>query len=247
MKRHPPLFFLSLGLILLSFVSCGVDSHHISTSSLPKKDEELKREQNRTGTYRALLYPLNENLAGNTSGVMEIVITDDDLSVAGHVRGAPADVRHLQNIMLGIKCPDQGDDLNRDGQIDIKEAISVSGKILIPLDSDLSGQIDGGNFGPIANTSGNYSYKRSTALSPLLNDLDSFDPDPTDFITKLPVGADLKIEGKVVMVHGVSEQVKLPESISSGEDSSPGSMLPIACGVLLRVESEAISAPENNP
>ena len=69
-------------------------------------------------------------------------------------------------------------DLNLDGFIDIIEAQKVLGRILIPLDADISSQNSGRNFYPLADLSGSYHYERVTSFKRFFNDLKSEDKNP---------------------------------------------------------------------
>jgi hypothetical protein len=144
--------------------------------------------------------------------------------------------------MKGTTCPDLSSDLNADGFIDISEATQLSGKILIPLDSNLSEQFTGIDFGPIANSYGSYIYRRSTGFSTLMSDLYALDPDPSDFITKLNVGEMLNLSGKVVLIHGVRKSDLLTDQVTSMRGLSTDETLPIACGTLMKLSAENIES-----
>jgi hypothetical protein len=226
-----------IGTCLLSLVSCGSDGGSNNSSSNPQTREEQQQLDDQ-GIYRAVLQPLNTNVSGNTTGTVEITVSGDEIVFKSNVRGAPAGVKHLQNIMLANNCPAGSSDLNGDSFVDIVEAIPATGPYYIPVDSDLSGQIEGMTYGPIANTAGNYSYRRSTSLTLLLADLHTPDPDMTDSLVKIPLEQDLNLEGKVVLVHGVAASKDLPDSVASLNEIPSELTLPIACGKLVRVESE---------
>ncbi len=236
MKRyHFSIFISSLCFLFLLF-SCEYDrtrsatkvSHHEQEAS----DLQIVEVE---GSYLASLNPLNEKNIGQTKGSVEILIFNDDFTAKVIVGGSPRNVRHLQNIMLGKKCPTESDDLNQDGFIDFREALRVTGEKLIPLDSNLSDQLEGLSFGPVANSSGDYFYKRSAEMSQLIADLVSPDPDPTDFITKLGIGLPLNLDGRVILIHGASDEDTLPPTVSSTVEESAESLLPIACGKFVRL------------
>ena len=144
MKNQKLVSTILLGTCLMALASCGSEGGGSSTSS-----EGQQQQQDDQGIYRAVLKPLNTSVGGNTTGTVEIKIVGDDFSVLSNVVGAPAGVKHLQNITTATACPST--DVNGDSFIDVVEA---GGKFLIPLDSDLSEQLDGMDFGPIANNSG---------------------------------------------------------------------------------------------
>lgn len=236
-----------IGTCLFTLVSCGSDnSSNSGNNTVQQQEEQLQDNQ---GTYRAVLSSLNTNVAGNTTGTVEITIEGDDIRVFSNVTGAPAGVKHLQNITLSSSCPTEAQDVNGDSYVDIAESTTTTGPILIPLDSDLSAQLDGMTYGPIANSEGTYIYRRSTTLSDLLSDLTTPDPDVLDPIVKLPEGQNLNLGGRVIIVHGVASSKNLPETVSSVGDLPSELSLPIACGKLVRVssEEEETTSPEVTP
>lgn len=231
---------LSLGGLIL-FAACGKASNDKSPQTTmstdpqtTEVDEVTVEQQPDEGFYKAILTPLNTELAGQTSGTIEVRIQGDDFFVESRVNGSPIAVKHLQNILSGTKCPDNTSDINNDGIIDITESIPAAGKIIIPLDSDLSEQLDGIEYGPISNNAGNFVYRRSTTLSRVLAGLRSIDPDPRDHIIKLNPEEELNLSGRVVMVHGIKHTNPLATGIGSYGPFTAEQSLPIACGVLIR-------------
>lgn len=233
-KSHHLFSTLVLGTCLLGLASCGGGSGSSSNSGSSTQQEVLDDQ----GIYRAVLSPLNNSLAGETSGTVEIRIEADEFIVRNHIKGAPAGVKHLQNIMEAQVCPSMSHDANGDGIIDASEMLKSTGKILIPLDSNLSEQLLGIDYGPISNGRGNYIYRRSTGFSELLSDLQAIDPDPVDPITKLETGSALNLSGRVVVIHGVRSGTASADTVSSIRGLTNEQMMPIACGRLVRVENE---------
>jgi hypothetical protein len=235
-KKSKTLATLLIGTCLFSLISCGSDdddSGSASGSGAPQEQQEQPTE----GVYRAVLTPINSSVAGSTSGVTEIRITGEDVVVEGAVTGAPAGVKHLQAIHMEGSCPTvEADDANGDGFVDIEESLPRFGQILIPLDSNLDSQTEGMTYGPIANGSGSYIYRRSTSLSELESDLRTLDANPDDQMTKLPEGQNLNLAGRTVVVYGVSSLSNLPNSVATLGDNTAAQSLPIACGQLERQE-----------
>lgn len=244
-KSSSILLSLFLGATLLSLGSCGGGGGSSSRTSLSETQSSPEEEVSDEGIFRAVLKPLNTSLSHNTNGTLEIKVEDDSVSVRSTVTGAPAGVKHLQNIMVGTVCPDDSSDINGDLLVDIKEAMFRSGRLLIPLDSDLSSQLDGIDFGPIANGAGGYVYIRSTGYAQLLSDLKIQDPDPLDPIVKLPEDiSGLKLDGRVVLIHGVKSSPALPDTVSGVEAVPRELLMPIACGKLVRVAAEEFPSIE---
>lgn len=238
-KRSRILSTLLVGTSLLTLVSCG---NNDDGGESPLSDSFQQEQQlDDQGVYRAVLSPLNSSLAGETEGTAEIRIEGDDVIVKSSITGAPSGVKHLQHITTAAACPDASADANQDGAVDFAEMIPFTGPVLLPLDSNLSAQLDGIDYGPIANSAGSYYYRRSTSLSRLLADLQAPDPDPVDKIVKLPSGERLQLSGKVLVVHGVASNAAVPATAVGFGDLPASQYLPIACGQLVRVTSEGSS------
>lgn len=219
---------------LIFLMSCGSESS--SSSDSKSSQNQVEENQLDQGLYRVVLSPMNPDYAGEASGTFEIKIQGNDVFVESHVSNAQAGVKHLQNILMGTQCPDNTADKNEDSVLDINEVFQVSGKVFLPLDSDLSEQLSGMDFGPIANTSGNYIYRRSTTLSELLSDLHMPDPDVLDHVLKLSPENELNLAGKVIIISGLSEETALPESVSGTGSLSSHQAFPVACGKIIRVK-----------
>lgn len=218
--------------ILILATGCGSEG---SVSSQTDSQNQVEEKQDDQGIYRVVLNPLNPDFAGELSGTIEIKIQGDDFTVEGALENAQAGVKHLQNIMIGNSCPENTSDVNGDSVIDIHEAFTSTGKVFLPLDADLSEQISGMDFGPIANSSGKYFYRRSTTLTQLLSDLRMPDPDVLDYILKLSPENDLNLSGKIILIMGLTEETALPETVKGVGNLSVHQSLPIACAKIVRV------------
>lgn len=216
---------LVVGACLLTVVtSCGSDDDDNGSSRTPQPEE-----QQQEGQFRVVLTPVNPGSAGEANGTGDFNITGDDVSAIVNVDGAP-DSSHPQNILVGTRCPAASDDTNQDGFIDLREAYVASGNVIVPLDSNLSSQ-SAGSF----NMSGeNYDYNESSSYASMLADLQLPDTNTNDFLVKLNPGQQLFLEGKVVMVHGVSADTTLPATVQSDGTATPQATLPILCGVITR-------------
>ncbi len=211
--------FFSCTLLILMILSCGRENNE--TKAIQKdqiQPDELEYDDGQ-GVYRADLKSFNINIAGDTKGAVEVTIEGDYVSVESHIVNSLPGVKHIQNIMLGKSCPDLGDDLNGDSIIDLQEAMEPLKGILLPLDSDLSDQFSGIDYGPISNDSGAYVYRRSASLGVLISDLRRLDPDQADFLKKLNPEENLDLSRRVVVIHGVRES----------------SEYPIACGAFIKL------------
>ncbi|MGE3610146.1 MAG: hypothetical protein AB7I27_11205 [Bacteriovoracaceae bacterium] len=207
-----------------------------------KKFKELQKEVtiNPNGLsadsmFMASFTTLNPHIVGTIPGSATVKRNDNKLYVYSRIFAGAPKAWHQQNIHSGTRCPTPQDDANGDGYIDIEEAFNVVGKILIPLDADISSQKSGKNFFPLGDLSGSYSYERVTSFNSVLNDLRSTDPDANDDFAKISPDENLIIEGKVVMIQGVNDDVEFPETVATHQKHQTFQTLPIACGIFKEV------------
>jgi hypothetical protein len=228
-SQKSKIFFMILCLVVLSGCGDKKKSHHTRF-----EHQELRDDVD--GIYRANLQSLNQGIAGSTMGSVTVRLNGDEVSFESAISGAPAGIKHYQFITTGGKCPDQNADANQDGFIDAMEGMNFYGKVLIPLDSNLSSQVDGMDYGPIANPAGAIVYRRSTSVMDLLDDLMRDDPNPKDYLTKVSPYENFSLAKRIVVIHGVSEEV--PATAAGLGERTPAESLPIACGELVRLSSE---------
>lgn len=176
MKNLPLLVFILL-------FSCGKKTN--SKAHDGPGYEELEPE----GIYSAHLQPLNHV---KVKGAVTITKYGDNLTVRVSLKNAPEGI-HVQGLHAGESCAWK--DTNNDQLIDLKEAESSVGKLLVPFDGDLRSWEEGYDFFPF----GNYDYERSTSYSLMLADLNQ----------KRRQGH-LKLQGRVVMIRGRGDQADLP-------------------------------------
>ncbi len=239
-RKLTPLFILFS--LLNFFVACGSndDDDGDSVTTVPPQSEE---QQDDPGTYQAILTPLNLTAAGSSKGEALIRIRGDEVKIDVDGEKTPRRIIHWQHVHVGGSCPTPLNDINQDGFIDYVEAQASTGKILIPLDSDLSSQAADGVY-PVSNHFGNYFYDEETSLARMLADLRAPDPVPGDDLVKLDPSDNLNLAGRAVMVHGVSRFFPLPATVTSQGGAPAHRTLPIACGVLVRVaDSEEVPPP----
>jgi hypothetical protein len=216
-------------IFIVVLVSCGVneeklENHHTQFDSI---NDYVGDE----GVYIATLTPLNKAFSDHSSGIVKVTIEGENIFVESQVLGAKPGIKYFQNILVTHKCPDSSSDLNTDSLLDGDEAYQKLGAVLIPLDSDISEQLAGLDYGPISNSSGNYVYRRSTSFSSLLSDLQMTDPDPTDHLTKLRFGTQLNLENRVVIIEASLESSQV---IPSNRRSQTPVLVPFLCGKFQR-------------
>lgn len=214
-------YVLSVG--MLTFVAaCGSDDDDNGSSNIPGLEEADRV------TYRAVMNPVNGSGAAGTATVTRDA---DQFEVEISMGGAPSTI-HAQHIHTGTACPTP-DNAGEDQLIDAVEAEAVTGKVLIPLDSDLNSRDAGGVY-PVGRS---YRYSESTSWPTMIADLatEVGDPNDTEF-AQLPAGQPLRLAGKVIEIHGTTAQ--LPATVAGSHGETASRSFPIACGVLVEVPSE---------
>lgn len=206
---------LSIFVSLTFLAACGKSGGSSSSSSIGTKLQEQQAE----GFYRAILRPYNNSLSGFLpTGFAEIKVSGDTVQVKT-LLDDDARVPHIQSIQMGTRCPTLADDTNGDGLIDIEESYKASGEVFIPLDNDLA-VMDGNGTYPIG---GSFTYNRSSSLSVLEGE------------TRNRFNQSLNLGGRVVIIHGVAANTKMPATVATRHGLAPQSTIPIVCGVLQRM------------
>ncbi len=203
-------------LLLVIFISCGKKVSHEKNDLFIRENVNQEKNQH----YRGILRPLNNHLSGFLpSGISEVIIKNDEL-IAKTLLDDDARVTHIQSIHLGDRCPEITDDINSDGYIDIEEAIKASGQVYIPLDGDLNSATLGQEIYPMG---GNYTYIERASLNRISKDL-------------LSRNLSVQFANKVVLIHGTYKKNDLPSTIATNGILPLEKSLPIACGVLRKLE-----------
>lgn len=222
------LISILLAASMLTLVSCGDDDDDDDNNS-----GAPQQQQQAVGTYRATLVPSNPN-QWNTAGTVEVRLDNDEFTASVNVNGAPAGM-HMQHIHLGTQCAPATADTNSDGFIDAQEASPFAGPMVIPLDSNLYAQDLGENEYPMG---ASYQYSESASWDTLMTDLRLPDLDTGDSLIKITDDNDFLVEGRVVEIHGVPESTVFPATVQSIDGKPAHETMPIACGVLTRVQEE---------
>jgi hypothetical protein len=208
----------------------GSDSSQEKEEALPLDGSHIQ------GHYQAKFMTMNPHVNGTIPGSANFFRKEERIYAFVRLFAGGVKAWHMQNVYTGSRCPVLSDDKNADGFIDIQEAEEVLGKILIPLDSDISNQQSGKRFFPVADLSGNYQYERVGPFRRFIEDLQREDKDPEDDFVKIPRGQGLRLIGKTVLVQGVSETLELPETLATKGRHRSFQTLPVACGVFEKVE-----------
>lgn len=179
-------------------------------------------------TYVAELRPVNDSLtAGSPAGQVELVQQGDSLQIRVDATGLPPGMRlmHYHGHPDGKAgaCPTAADDRNQDGVVDLLEAVERAGKTLVPFHAQPASLEIKADTYPAANAAGALSYLQSVPLGELRKALE-----------KQHGIRDLQLDKRVVLIHGVAAERKLPSTAQSLPGVPAEVTVPIACGTLAR-------------
>lgn len=224
-------YFLTI--IILTIFSCGkapqstlnpIEKNISTTNEIRLSDE---------GSYESQLKDGFSYLESQIEGFIAIQIKNKKLFLNSYISGLVPNQKYYLAVMEGMNCPE----ITNGDEVDFTEVIKTTGKILIPIDSDLSNQIKGSQFGPLANAHGNIYFKRSGSFPDIWNDLFGDDLNPGDLYVKLdPSQILLNLHKRVVLIYtdallGNDHDV----GATYGDEPSLENYLPVLCHQLKRV------------
>lgn len=162
-------------------------------------------------------------------GTATIIIKGKRATIRIEAGGTAPDIAHLQHFhgfaqgATAATCPAPRADTDGDGVIDITETGAAAGTTMVPFDTEPAAMnLLGGTF-PVADARGHYSYDVSVPLTSLVSAFSKAFP-----------GQQLDLDRRVVMLHGVSQSRRLPQTAASLGGVPAHVTLPIACGALHR-------------
>lgn len=180
--------------------------------------------------YVAHLQPMNTGVTGHeASGEAQFVVNGDQLAITVTMHGVPPGIEHWQHFH-GFKdnrdatCPAKTADANHDGIIDLIETEPSSGETMVPFNADPAAMQVASNTYPTADASGSYQYHATVSL-----------PKLQAAFAKAVGDQSLDLDRRVVFIHGVPADTKLPKSVASLGTIPAQVTLPIACGKIERV------------
>lgn len=179
--------------------------------------------------YVAYLHGMNQKISGsNADGVAHFTVRGNRLTIRINMRGVPPDMQHWQHFHGFVdnnaaSCPKADADRNHDGIIDLIETEPVSGTTMVPFNAKPAAMNLTANTYPRASARGTYTYKATVSLKAL-----------QAAFGKTFKGAALDLDKRVVYIHGVPADSKLPPSVKSLGTIPAQVTLPIACGVIKR-------------
>lgn len=175
--------------------------------------------------YVADLQPLNSKVTGSqTSGQAVLTLNGDELTIDILINNAPASIEHWQHIHgftdgRDARTPTMADDKNHDGIVDLIETTEASGTTMIPFNSDPVAMHIPNNTYPKASADGSYHYHSVVSYKALKAAFHKAFPDQ-----------ELDLSKRVIYIHGVPANTKLPSTVASLGDIPAQVTLPIAAG-----------------
>jgi hypothetical protein len=227
-------YYLLLLLFSSQLTSCG--KNESGSSSHPNVTIQ-KQESNPQGVYRVVLSSINP-LAETATGAGTIKLDEETIEINLKMIKLPKRTKLYQFINTAGECPKMQHDLNKDGYIDLQESMKVAGEILIPLDGELSSQIDGIEEMPASNGQGFYDYREKANLESFMSDLKEPKHSIETYIMKLSSEQNLNLSEKSLFVLGAPPLKSLPETVQGRHGFSPQAGLPIACGKIIKIQAE---------
>lgn len=172
---------------------------------------------------------MNTTVTGDkTTGEARFEMKGDELVISVKVNGAPPGIEHWQHFHgfksdKEAKCPGQGADANGDGIVDLIETEPAAGTTMVPFDeAPASMDVAHGTY-PKASDKGAYDYHKTVSVKALTTAFEmAFD------------GQKLDLDRRVVFIHGVPSDTKLPSTVASLGPIPAQVTLPIACGKIER-------------
>ncbi len=240
--------FLSLLIVSCFAISCGEKK---SSNILKRKNEILESSKKETaqsqfpddnagnsetalGHFSVKFSPIQNTLI--PSGGFKIFFDLSEFKIFGEIKNLKPGIKHLQAIHVNGECPNELDDLNQDGLVDFSEGFLKFGPQLIPLDGNLSTQIEGIDYGPISDEEGKYFYQKSVDSQLLEEDLIAEDDNNFDDIVKLELGDELNLQGRVVVIYNYLNEFLLESNKTFHSFTNDKKIIPIACGMIKKID-----------
>jgi len=222
----PRLFLCKMGLIpVFELIIFGVFAVFSEEKNGTTQGEE------KPVVYRAELKPINGSKTGSQgSGTATLTRKGDTLFVQIQASGLSPSIMHLQHYHgfpdgKDATCATMEQDSNNDSIIDLIETEVVSGITMVPFHNEPHNLSIASKTYPVADDQGNLYYNDTIQISKLQKSLQK------------RFGVDsLYLENKVIYIHGVSPDTKLPQTVQSLPDVPAHITLPVVCGKLQRMQ-----------
>lgn len=180
--------------------------------------------------YTANLKPLNaDKLGTSASGVANFETSDGKLKTVIDLQGLPPSMAHLQHFHgfadKGATCATAKQDANGDGYIDLLETEPVSGVTMLPFHAHPATLEIPSDTYPVADSDGKAHYEHVDDVAELERALhDKYET------------SGLNLVERVVIVHTVPNDTKLPDGVKSLPGVPSQVTIPLACGKIEAVK-----------
>lgn len=207
---------LALSAMVIAASACNSAEKKEEAASAPVVMEEV---------YEAQLQPLNTNITKTqTNGTARFVISGDTLTAVIQIKDAPPGMEHWQHFHGFVNdsiatCASADQDKNKDGIVDVTETETVSGTTMVPFNAQPAEMQLGSDTYPKSGADGSYNYEVKIPLKQL-----------EGAFAKSFGDSALHLDRRVLYIHGVPSDTKLPASVASVGDIPAQITLPIACG-----------------
>lgn len=195
-----------------------------------EKEEDTVAQTAPEEVYEARLQSLNADITKTqTTGTARFIISGDTLTAVINVQNAPAEMEHWQHFHGFVNdsvatCASAEQDKNGDGIVDVTETEPVSGTTMVPFNARPADMQLGSDTYPRSGADGSYQYEVKVPLSQL-----------EGAFAKSFGDSALHLDRRVLYIHGVPTDTKLPASVASVGDIPAQVTLPIACGKIEKV------------
>lgn len=156
-----------LSIILCFILSCG---EHDFPRYGDDKDSEINAG-NKYQYFAVNLIPLNSRFSPFVSSQTLFWFKERQFYAKLVFWGRIPQLRVRPVIHQGDSCPNELDDVNRDGIIDASEVRLISGAVLLPLDRNLQSRSRGSDWFPVTDPDGDFVYSRAARLQDMLTDI----------------------------------------------------------------------------
>ncbi|GEK07584.1 hypothetical protein [Schleiferilactobacillus harbinensis] len=181
--------------------------------------------------YEAEITPLNADKIGTAAkGRARFEVQGDEMVVTINMTGTPANSQHWLHFH---GFPDGRDaapataaqDANGDGYVDLVETESVSGTTMVPFNASPEHMRVPEDTYPVADAQGDFIYQKIIPLGVLRNSFEKVFHD-----------RDLQLDKRVIYVHGVPDDFKLPDTVQGAvAGHTANTTLPIAVGKIKKI------------
>ena len=220
-------FLLSVGsFVIFSLTSCNQSGSDQNKS----KADNTGNQNDVVATYVADLTGLNSNITHLTTAAQaKFILTKDSLFVTIDARGVAPGIEHWQHFHgfadnKSATCAEPSDDQNKDGIIDVVESGTASGTTMVPFNAEPADMNVGSDTYPKAGADSTYHYEARIPLTQLKA---SF--------AKAFGDSSLNLDKRVLYIHGVPSDTKLPSTVASLGKIPATVTLPIACGKINKI------------